>query len=62
METLIELKALAYDAAVQTRIWQDRLDRLNQQINSYVQPQMQEEQKNGKDTTIIEGDRKHSEK
>lgn len=37
-ETLIELKARAYDASVQVKAWQDILAKINNDIVNYVAP------------------------
>lgn len=55
MESLIEMKARAYDAAVQVRAWQDILDKVTKEINNYVVPVKPLE--NGTDTSQERRDR-----
>lgn len=53
INTLIELKASAYDAAVQVRAWQDKLNKLTEQINNYVEPVKQEEKQQAKENGTV---------
>ncbi len=47
--TLIELKSLAYDCAIQVKAWQDKLNDYTNQINNYKEPEKEtpEQSKNG---------------
>lgn len=55
MESLIELKARAYDEAVQVTAWQNKLNKTTDEIKNYVSPLKPME--NGTDVTNNERDR-----
>ncbi len=47
--TLFELKASAYDCAIQVKAWQDKLNDYTNQINNYMEPEKEvpEQSQNG---------------